>query len=107
MAREILGRRQTLDPAAEYRLVTNDYLANGGDSFSALQSPISREDLPVLLRDAFIDFVRHMGVIEPRLEGRISGRDRTMRRRRFLKIAGTGAAGSLFLPGWAGAVEPG
>ena len=63
----------SLDPEGHYRLVTNDYMANGGDSYDALSNPVDRLDLPVLVRDAFIDFVRFKGVIEPKLEGRITG----------------------------------
>jgi 2',3'-cyclic-nucleotide 2'-phosphodiesterase (5'-nucleotidase family) len=73
VAQDILVGGVALDPAAEYRLVTNDYMANGGDSPPILLSPVARKDLPILLRDAFIDYVRHLGVVEPRLEGRISG----------------------------------
>jgi 2',3'-cyclic-nucleotide 2'-phosphodiesterase (5'-nucleotidase family) len=72
-ATDIMVGGVPLDPDAEYRLATNDYMANGGESLSPLQSPVTREDLPVLLRDAFIDYVRHLGVIEPKLEGRITG----------------------------------
>lgn len=72
-AEEIRIGNEPLDPEAEYRLVTNDYLASGGGNLTPLHSPVSREDLNVLLRDAFIDFVRDRGVIEPGLEGRITG----------------------------------
>jgi len=73
VAREIMVGDDALDLEAEYRLVTNDYMANGGDAPPILQSPVAREDLPVLLRDAFIEYVRFLGVVEPRLEGRIAG----------------------------------
>jgi 2',3'-cyclic-nucleotide 2'-phosphodiesterase (5'-nucleotidase family) len=62
-----------LDLSAHYRLVTNDYLANGGGTLTPLHSPLAREDLPVLLRDAFIDYVRFKGTVEPVLDGRITG----------------------------------
>ncbi len=73
VAQDIMVQGKPLDREAEYLLVTNDYLANGGESLSTLQSPVAREDLPVLLRDAFIDYVKHLGVIEPKMEGRITG----------------------------------
>jgi 2',3'-cyclic-nucleotide 2'-phosphodiesterase (5'-nucleotidase family) len=73
IAQDILIGGQPLDQAGEYRLVTNDYMASGGDSFEVLLIPVSRQDLPILLRDAFIDYVRELGTIEPRLEGRIIG----------------------------------
>ena len=58
---------------AEYLLVTNDYLANGGEAPSPLHQPLALQDLPVLLRDALIGYVGEMGVIQPELEGRIRG----------------------------------
>jgi len=73
VAREIMVGGRPLEVESEYRLVTNDYMANGGESLSPLQSPVAREDLPVLLRDAFIDYLADRGVVQPKLEGRITG----------------------------------
>ena len=73
VAGDILVGGAPLDLAAEYRLVTNDYLANGGDSMTPFRNPVAREDLPVLLRDAFIQYVREEGVIRAEIEGRITG----------------------------------
>ena len=84
----IAGLTFTLDPEAEvatnirvggaplssdrtYRVVTSDYLANGGGSLSVLQGPIPREELPILLRDLFIDYIRQQQTITPTLDGRI------------------------------------
>ena len=73
VARDVRVGGEPVDPRARYRLVTNDYLANGGGNLTPLHHPLEREDLPVLLRDAFIDFVREKGVIRVELEGRITG----------------------------------
>lgn len=73
VAREVQVGGKPLEPTAEYRLVTNDYMANGGEGYEPLLHPVSREDLPVLLRDAFIDYVREKGVIREEIEGRITG----------------------------------
>jgi 2',3'-cyclic-nucleotide 2'-phosphodiesterase (5'-nucleotidase family) len=73
VARDISVGDEPLDPAAEYRIVINDYLANGGESFLIPQDPVGREDLPILLRDAFIEYLRFRKVIEPELQGRIHG----------------------------------
>lgn len=54
-----------------YRVVTSDYLANGGGNLQALWNPVGREDLPVLLRDMFQTYIREQGVIFPVLDGRI------------------------------------
>ena len=73
VARGILVDGEPLDPQGQYRMVTNDYLASGGEGFQTLVSPISREDLSVLLRDAFIGYVQEKKVIRAEIEGRITG----------------------------------
>jgi 2',3'-cyclic-nucleotide 2'-phosphodiesterase (5'-nucleotidase family) len=73
VARDVLVDGAPLDPAKEYRLVTNDYMANGGENLSPLLNPVARKDLPVLLRDAFIGYVRERRVINVGIEGRITG----------------------------------
>ena len=61
-----------LDLARTYRLVTSDYMANGGGRLSALWHPVNREDLNMLLRDAFIAYIRTTGTITTKPDGRIS-----------------------------------
>jgi 2',3'-cyclic-nucleotide 2'-phosphodiesterase (5'-nucleotidase family) len=73
VARDLLVGGRPVEPGAEYRLVTNDYLANGGGTFTALHEPLARADLPVLLRDAFIAYVRAVSVLRPQVEGRTTG----------------------------------
>ena len=60
-----------LDPARTYRLVTSDYLADGGGRIGVIWDPVAREDLNMLLRDAFIEYIRTTGSINPVLDGRI------------------------------------
>jgi 2',3'-cyclic-nucleotide 2'-phosphodiesterase (5'-nucleotidase family) len=72
-ATEILVGDEEVDPGAEYRIVTNDYLANGGEAPTPIHQPLARKDLPVLLREAFIEYVKEKGVIHVQLEGRIRG----------------------------------
>jgi 2',3'-cyclic-nucleotide 2'-phosphodiesterase (5'-nucleotidase family) len=73
VARDVRVGGEPVDPARRYRLVTNDYLANGGDEFAILLDALEREDLPLLVRDAFMEYLRAIQTIEPRLEGRITG----------------------------------
>lgn len=63
-----------IDPQATYRLATVDYLADGGGSWSVLWEPSAhegREDMTVLIRDVFVDYLRERGVVSPELDGRI------------------------------------
>ncbi len=73
VARDLRVGGEPVRPGARYRLVTNDYLANGGGSLTPIHEPLEREDLPILLRDTFIDYVREVGVIRAGIEGRITG----------------------------------
>ena len=66
---EVGGR--PLSSSETYRLVTSDYLANGGGPYDVLWPVDTREELSFLLRDVFIEYVRSVGVIEPVLDGRI------------------------------------
>lgn len=43
-----------------YRIVTSDYLANGGDYITFFSNPVVRKDFPYLLRDAIIEELREM-----------------------------------------------
>lgn len=72
-ARDVTVGGRPVEPDARYRLVTNDYLASGGGTLTPLHHPLERRDLPVLLRDVLVEYVREAGVVEPEIEGRIKG----------------------------------
>ena len=71
MRQFVARRNREFRQVEQYRLVTSDYLANGGGRMPALWTPTGREDLTVLLRDAFIQYIREKKTIEPILDGRI------------------------------------
>lgn len=62
-----------LDRSADYRLVTSDYLADGGGAPVLEGKP--REELPMLLREAFIAYFESMGTLTAEIEGRITPMD--------------------------------
>jgi 5'-nucleotidase len=47
-----------LDPAGEYRVAVNDYIATGGSGFFVLQRNTSKFNTGISLRDALIDYIR-------------------------------------------------
>jgi 5'-nucleotidase / UDP-sugar diphosphatase len=61
---------QPLDKSKLYKVVTNDYLANGGDNYEEFREArlISSGKL---LREVLADYIRKQGVVEPKVEGRI------------------------------------
>ena len=70
-ARDIQVDGQPLTNNRTYRLVTSDYLAEGGGNMPVLWDVSTRQKLTLLLRDAFIEYVRDKKIIEPFLDGRI------------------------------------
>ena len=56
-----------------YRLATVDYLVNGGGAWSVLWEVEAgaREDLDILIRTAFVEYLRELGTVTPVLDGRI------------------------------------
>lgn len=64
-------RGKPVDNARTYRLVTSDYLANGGGPYEVLWEVTEREEVAYLLRDAFTDYLREIGFIENMTEGLI------------------------------------
>jgi 5'-nucleotidase / UDP-sugar diphosphatase len=61
---------QPLDQSKLYKVVTNDYLANGGDNYEEFRDArlISSGKL---LREVLADYIRKKGSVEPQVEGRI------------------------------------
>lgn len=62
---------EPLDHDRLYRVVTHNYLAYGGGDMSVLWEPLDVQDLPVMLRDAFVNHFRRLGTLNPHLDGRI------------------------------------
>ena len=64
-----------LDRTKTYRVVTSDYLADGGSKSPVVRHPVSRQNLTVLLRDASLEYIRAETKagrsIVPKREGRI------------------------------------
>ena len=64
---------EPVDPGRVYRLATVDYLVDGGGTWSVLWEAGARErkDLPMLIRDVFVSYLREVGTVTPTLDGRI------------------------------------
>ena len=62
-----------LNARRTYRLVTNDYLANGGDGYTPLKSAkVLRGDTDAdLVSNVVIDYIKAQGSVSPKFEGRI------------------------------------
>ncbi|WP_229707461.1 5'-nucleotidase C-terminal domain-containing protein [Sphingobacterium alkalisoli] len=67
---------KAIDPAKSYKLVTYDYLANGGDNVKGLSTPLKRINTSILVREGLINYVEQLTKenkkINTQLDGRIS-----------------------------------
>ncbi len=70
---EVLISGRMLDPAATYTLATNDYIAQGGDNYTALQAGKDLIDPAAaqLMTSQVINYVAARGTVAPKVEGRI------------------------------------
>ena len=62
------GKWLPLDPARTYRLVTNSYLARGGDGYAMLADAPGKEDTGFVDVQAFIEFVKRYKQLAPPAE---------------------------------------
>ncbi len=74
--RHVLINGHPFDSANIYKVVTSDYLANGGDGMNMLNERINMEPLGIKVRDAIIDYMKaahsHNEYLKPITDGRIS-----------------------------------
>ncbi len=61
-----------IDPAATYRLTTNDFLANGGDGFTALTAGTDRVTAPGFDVDALVAYIGANSPVPPGPANRIT-----------------------------------
>jgi len=71
----ILVGGKAFDLNKTYRVLTSDYLADGGDKMRFFKDPLKRENVGNKLRDAIIEFIKEQGdkglTITAKLDGRI------------------------------------
>lgn len=65
---------KALDAGKTYKLLTYDYIANGGDHVKGLDNPIQRRDLPQKVREALIEHVRELTANGQQLNAELDGR---------------------------------
>ncbi len=60
-----------IDPQKTYKVVTNNFMASGGDGYKMLRE-ISQVDTGFVDADAFKEYVAKLGKVEPKVEGRLT-----------------------------------
>lgn len=67
---------KALDPTISYTILTNDFLANGGDGAQFYTTALERHDTSLKQRDIFFEYLKKelqsSRVLDPKLDGRIT-----------------------------------
>ena len=69
---DVMINENKFDPANNYKVLTSDYLAYGGDAMSVFSEKDSLEFVNLKVRDAIIYFMELQDTLKPKLDGRIS-----------------------------------
>ena len=62
-----------IDPSAEYKLATNDYMLDGGDGYNALKGgkvAVNGANSKLIANDVMV-LIKTLSTINPKVEGRI------------------------------------
>jgi 5'-nucleotidase/UDP-sugar diphosphatase len=70
-AQNVMVGGQPIDLAKPFKVVTNNFMASGGDGYAMLK-PLPQEDTGFVDADALKDYVTKFDKIEPKLEGRLT-----------------------------------
>ena len=71
--RDILINGNPVDPDKSYGIVTNSYLAKGGDGYQAFLRAVDRFDSSIFQRDALVAYIKHLGGnLVPKTKSRIT-----------------------------------
>lgn len=61
-----------LDPAASYRVATNNFMATGGDQFTNLAQGANTVDTGINLVETVVHYLEHHSPVDPQVEGRLT-----------------------------------
>ncbi len=65
------GNKKEMDMEKEYTVITNSFLAQGGDGYSVFNEASDVNETAVILRDAEIEFIKNNSPIKASVEGRL------------------------------------
>ncbi|MGJ1506588.1 5'-nucleotidase C-terminal domain-containing protein [Sphingobacterium siyangense] len=71
---DIKIKGQAIQDDKLYKLVTYDYLANGGDNLTLLTQPVSRADYPQRMREGLIEYVSELTKEGKKVNAELDGR---------------------------------
>lgn len=70
-ARDVLVNSGIIDHNQHYWLATSSWIADGGEDFKALAEHVERVELPLTIREVYLDYFSNQRMINPEIDGRI------------------------------------
>jgi hypothetical protein len=70
----ILITGQSIENGRDYKVLTSDYLARGGDHMNFFLEPVAYEKVGIKLRDAIIVYFEKMAIKNQTIDAKIEGR---------------------------------
>lgn len=70
----ILINDKPIETGRDYKVLTSDYLARGGDHMDFFLDPIAIENVGILLRDAMVVYFEKMAIKNKTIDAKIEGR---------------------------------
>jgi len=65
---------KAFDPAKEYRVLTSDYIAGGGDGLNSFKNPVAKKILGLKVRDALILYIKGKEALNQKITASLDGR---------------------------------
>ncbi|WP_316839010.1 5'-nucleotidase C-terminal domain-containing protein [Pedobacter gandavensis] len=73
---DVMIQGKPLDPKRNYKILTSDYVAEGGDNVQSFKKAIEKKIMGIRMRDALITYIKENQAagktINPKLDGRIT-----------------------------------
>ncbi|MEI5986319.1 MULTISPECIES: 5'-nucleotidase C-terminal domain-containing protein [Sphingobacterium] len=65
---------KNIDPNKTYKLITYDFIANGGDHVRGLENPVKKTTSTQLVREGLIDYIQGISKSGKKIESKLDGR---------------------------------
>lgn len=69
--KKLLIKGEAIDPKKSYRLVTNNFLADGGDGFLAFKNGTNKKNTQIPILETLVKFLKTFETYTPKIEGRV------------------------------------
>lgn len=84
---DVVIGNEPLDPTKTYKLVTNDFMAVGGDGYEMFKEGVKVSEHP-LLSEVLADYITKLKTVSPKIEGRITEGTKPVSEDGFTDISG-------------------